>query len=181
MEPLPVRPGASRHRGAGAGSREATSLPIQPGVILVGRTTTLLWWPLLLVVVGLTGCGGSSTPGQSKDYPLVEPAPPERQAPVSTPNGSVVTLPALPTVYKADPSPTCERELATFHDGSQPTRRPIVIPPRPGCARSPSPSTRPVWSGRFAVFPPIADRWQFSSRCATGRIPVRRPRTSRCR
>lgn len=86
----------------------------------------------LLVALGLTGCGGSGPAESSKDYPLVEQKPPKRQRPITTPSGAIVILPALPTVYESDPSPTCERELATYHDGSKPTRRPVVIPPMPG-------------------------------------------------
>jgi hypothetical protein len=80
-------------------------------------------------LLAVAGCSGSS---DSEEYPVIEPTPPARQHPVTTPSGAVVTLPALPTVYETDPSPTCERQLATFHDGKDPARRPVVIPPAPG-------------------------------------------------
>jgi hypothetical protein len=86
----------------------------------------------LLIPLVLAGCGGSTSPGNAGDYPLVESTPPEYQRPVTMPNGSVVRLPVLPEIYEAEPSASCEREMATFHDGSRPTRRPIVIPPAPG-------------------------------------------------
>jgi hypothetical protein len=72
------------------------------------------------------------------------------QKPVTSPSGAVVQLPALPTSYAVSPSPTCEREIATFHDGSQPTRRPVVIPPAPGLrARALTKrTTRLEWSFR---------------------------------
>lgn len=78
----------------------------------------------LLVLLGVTGCGGSTGPDRAEA--------PATQPPVTTPDGSVVRRPSLPTSYEADPSPSCERAIATFHDGSQPTKRPVVIPPAPG-------------------------------------------------
>lgn len=67
--------------------------------------------------------------------------------PVTTPEGAVVTKPALPTVYEAEPSPTCERVLATFH-GKQPARMPVVIPPTPGlrAVATTTRTTRLEWS-----------------------------------
>lgn len=97
-----------------------------------GRLSPLRTAGVVLVLLGVTGCGGSTSTGSPEDYPIVESPTPQMQRPVTTPGGAVVTLPALPTVYETDPSPTCERALATFHDGSQPARRPIVIPPAPG-------------------------------------------------
>jgi hypothetical protein len=87
---------------------------------------------VLLVLLSVTGCGSSASKGSPDDYPIVEPSAPKMQEPITTPNGAVVTLPALPTTYEVDPSRTCERALATFHDGRKPARRPIVIPPAPG-------------------------------------------------
>jgi hypothetical protein len=101
-------------------------------MIAVGGMRSLALWSVVFVVLGLTGCGNSSSAPSSEDYPLVEQTPPKWQPPVKMPDGSVVRLPAPPTVYETDPSPTCEREFATFHDGSRPARRPIVIPPRVG-------------------------------------------------
>jgi hypothetical protein len=101
-------------------------------MIAVRGRTSLPLWSVVFVVLALAGCGGSSSARNSEDYPLVEQTPPKWQPPVRMPNGSVVRLPALPTVYETEPSTTCERELATFHDGSRPTRRPVVIPPRVG-------------------------------------------------
>jgi hypothetical protein len=83
---------------------------------------------ILLVLVGVAGCGGSTSSGSPDDYPMVESPPPEHQPPVTMPNGAVVTLPALPTVYETDPSPTCERELVSYPDGI----RPVAVPPAPG-------------------------------------------------
>jgi hypothetical protein len=65
-------------------------------------------------------------------YPIVTEPQVQHTPPMTTANGAVVSFPVNPTVYRVAPSPTCERMLATFHDGSKPTRRPIVIPPRPG-------------------------------------------------
>jgi hypothetical protein len=111
---------------------EPRSLADSRSVIAVRGMRSLALWSVVLVVLGLTGCGGSSSARSSEDYPLVEQTPPKWQPPVKMPDGSVVRLPAPPTVYETDPSPTCEREFATFHDGSRPTRRPVVIPPRVG-------------------------------------------------
>jgi hypothetical protein len=101
-------------------------------MIAVRGMRSLPLWSVVFLALGLTGCGSSSSARSSEDYPLVEQTPPKWQPPVKMPGGSVVRLPALPTVYETDPSPTCERQLATFHDGSRPTRRPVVIPPRVG-------------------------------------------------
>lgn len=85
---------------------------------------------VLLFAVLAVGCGDSgSDAGDAGDYPVVEDPPAEHQPPVTTPNGAVVTLPALPTVHEVEPSPSCESAYATYRDGSQ---RRIVIPPRPG-------------------------------------------------
>ena len=72
------------------------------------------------------------------------------QQPVTMSNGAVATLPALPTTYDSEPSRSCERVLATSHDGSQPTRRPIVIPPMPGlrAVAVSEHTTRVEWSFR---------------------------------
>jgi hypothetical protein len=86
----------------------------------------------LLIPLVLAGCAGSSNTASGENYPLVESTPPELQPPVTMPNGSVVRLPVLPNTYETEPSASCEREMATFHDGSRPTRRPIVVPPAPG-------------------------------------------------
>jgi hypothetical protein len=87
----------------------------------------------LVILLGLTGCGGSTSAGSGEQYPLVE-----------------IPRSDAPSRYEADPSPTCERELATFHDGSQPTRRPIVIPPAPGLRATAvsEHTTRLEWSFR---------------------------------
>jgi hypothetical protein len=102
-----------------------------------------------LAALTAAGCGGSEGASSSGEYPLVEEKPVARQAPVTLPEGSVVTLPALPTVYETDPSPTCERVLATFH-GANPTRKPIVIPPMPGlqAVAVTTHTTRIEWSFR---------------------------------
>ncbi len=73
---------------------------------------------LLVLVSSLTACAGSATSSGPGDYPIVEPPSTKAQAAVAA--------------YETDPSPTCERALATYHDGSKPTRRAIVIPPAPG-------------------------------------------------
>jgi hypothetical protein len=119
-------------------------------VIPLRKIASQLRWAVLLIVLCVTGCGGSSSAGSSEDYPVVESTPPRRQPPVTRPNGSVVTLPALPTIYETDPSPTCERELANVHDGSQTTQRPIVIPPMPGlrAVAITKQTTRLEWSFR---------------------------------
>jgi hypothetical protein len=87
----------------------------------------------LVILLGLPGCGGSASTGSDEQYPLVEA--PRRET---------------PTRYEADPSPTCERQIATFHDGSQPTQRPIVIPPAPGLLATAvtEHTTRLEWSFR---------------------------------
>ena len=38
----------------------------------------------------------------------------------------------VPTGRAQEPSPSCERRLATYHDGSKPTRRLTTFPPAPG-------------------------------------------------
>jgi hypothetical protein len=87
----------------------------------------------LVTLLGLTACGPSTSPGSAQEYPLVD--------------GS---SPLTPSSYESDPSPTCEREIATFHDGSQPARRPIVIPPAPGLRATAvtEHTTRLEWSFR---------------------------------
>ena len=70
---------------------------------------------MLLALLAPTACGGSSGADAPKDYPLVEQ-----------------TAPAPVTTYEANAGTTCERTLATYHDGSMPTRRPVVIPAPPG-------------------------------------------------
>jgi hypothetical protein len=86
----------------------------------------------LIIPLVLTGCEGSTNTGSGENYPLVESTPSELQPPVTMPNGSVVRQPSLPETYETEPSASCERQIATFHDGSRPTRRPIVVPPVPG-------------------------------------------------
>jgi hypothetical protein len=87
----------------------------------------------LVTLLGLTACGGSASPSSPDEYPLVD--------------GSSS---ATPRGYETDPSPSCEREIATFHDGSQPTKRPIVIPPAPGLRATAvtEHTTRLEWSFR---------------------------------
>jgi hypothetical protein len=87
----------------------------------------------LVTLLGLTACGGSASPGSPGDYPLVD-----------------ASSSATPRDYETDPSPTCERAIATFHDGSQPTKRPIVIPPAPGLRATAvtEHTTRLEWSFR---------------------------------
>jgi hypothetical protein len=83
----------------------------------------------------LTGCGGaedSSNPGHVADYPLVTETAPARQAPITTPSGALVQRPVKPSRREIDPSPSCERIIATFHDGRVPAKQPIVVPPAPG-------------------------------------------------
>jgi hypothetical protein len=103
-----------------------------------------------LVALGSVACGSDSSGASGAEYPLVERETPSMQEPVRMSNGAVVTLPALPTVYESEPSASCERELATFHDGSRPTRRPIVIPPMPGvhAVAVSEHTTRVEWSFR---------------------------------
>jgi hypothetical protein len=84
---------------------------------------------MLAVVIAITsGCGGSSS-DSAGSYPVVEDLPVGHQPPVTTPNGAVVTKPALPTVYEVEPSPSCEGSYVTSRDGGQ---RRVAIPPRPG-------------------------------------------------
>lgn len=63
-------------------------------------------------VLAVSGCGGGR---ESVDYPL-----------------AVTRAPNAQLEESVAPSRTCERELATFHDGSEPARRTIVVPPAPG-------------------------------------------------
>jgi hypothetical protein len=79
------------------------------------------------VLAAVSGCGGSGT-DSAGDYPVVEDPPVEYQPPVTTPNGAVVTKPALPAVYEVEPSASCESSNVNYA-GSQ---RRVVIPPRPG-------------------------------------------------
>jgi hypothetical protein len=90
----------------------------------------------LVTLLGLTACGGSAGAGSPEDYPLVD-----------------ATSPIDPSSYETVASPTCERAIATFHDGSQPTKRPIVIPPAPGLRATAvtEHTTRLEWS--FADLP----------------------------
>jgi hypothetical protein len=69
--------------------------------------------PLLAVVV--TACGGPANPANAEQYPLID-----------------ASSPTTATGYETDPSPSCERAMATFHDGSEPPRRPVVVAPAPG-------------------------------------------------
>jgi hypothetical protein len=87
-----------------------------------------------VILVALVGCGGNGDESGAANgtYPLVTPTQPKYQPPVTTPGGAVVQRPVPPTEHEVTPSPTCERMMATFHDGSTPTRRPIVVPPEPG-------------------------------------------------
>jgi hypothetical protein len=87
----------------------------------------------LTLLLAVTGCGGASGPGSAQEYPLVD--------------GSSS---ATPRGYETDPSPSCEREIATFHDGSEPAKRPIVIPPAPGLRATAvtEHTTRLEWSFR---------------------------------
>ena len=90
------------------------------------------------LVVCTMGCGGETTPGSGDedDYPLVKQATPGWGPAVTTENGAVVRPPLKPTVYATKSRSTCERALASTHDGSKPTRRPVVIPPAPGIRAS---------------------------------------------
>jgi hypothetical protein len=83
-----------------------------------------------LVLAAMAGCNGGS--GAAGKYPLVTQTQPKYQAPVTTPSGAVIRRPVPPTVHAVSPSATCERMMATFHDGSSPAKRPIVVPPAPG-------------------------------------------------
>ena len=85
--------------------------------------------------LALVGCGASTREPASPEpdaYPLITQEDTQRQPPVTTPSGAVVQYPVVPTERELEPSPTCERTLATFHDGSKPTRRPVIVPPAPG-------------------------------------------------
>ena len=96
---------------------------------MVGVRCGREWQTLAVLLTAFAaGCGGSGTDG-AEDYPVVQDPPAEYQPSVTTPNGAVVTKPALSKVYEVEPSPSCESSYATYPDGSQ---RRIVIPPRPG-------------------------------------------------
>lgn len=87
----------------------------------------------IAVTLAAAGCGGTGggAVGNGSEYPLVTETPPESQA-VTGPDGRVTERPVKPAESEVAPSPTCERVIATFHDGSQPAKRPIVVPPAPG-------------------------------------------------
>lgn len=183
--------GSPVRRGSAGSARtrvvEELSLPgvvaDRRSVIHPRRTSSLVPRALLLVALGLAGCGGSSSVGSSERYPLVDATMPEKQPPTTTPNGAVVTLPAPPTVFTTDPSRTCERALATFHDGSEPTRRPIVIPPAPGlhAVAITKRTTRLEWSFRdlpadcrpVAVLVSVRSGSDPRATPTTRRVPVR--------
>ena len=115
------------------------------------RTTSpLVRWAVVLAAVSAAGCGGATGPGRSDEYPLVEEAPPKRQPPITTANGAIVQLPALPTTYTVSPSPTCERTAVTVHGGDEPASASVVIPPRPGLKATAltTRTTRIDWSFR---------------------------------
>jgi hypothetical protein len=79
------------------------------------------------------GAGEESLPGaEGGAYPLVTDTQAQYQPAVTTESGAVVRLPVKPSEHEISASPNCERMMATFHDGSTPTKRPIVVPPRPG-------------------------------------------------
>ncbi len=86
---------------------------------------------VILVLLSLAACGGSART-DNEAYPIVDPSAPGPRVEVTAPDGTVHSLPAPPTTHESNPSPSCERVLATFHDGSKPTQRLIVIPPMPG-------------------------------------------------
>jgi hypothetical protein len=89
----------------------------------------------VVVAAALTACGGvadSEDPAAAGDYPLVAEKPPAHQPPITTPGGAVVQRPVKPSRHEVAPSPTCERVMATFHDGRAPAKRPLVVPPAPG-------------------------------------------------
>jgi hypothetical protein len=89
----------------------------------------------LVCALALAGCGGSESGPAAEsggEYPLVTLEEPHYQPPVTSPNGSVSQAPVVPTEHEREPSPTCERMLATYHDGSIPTKRPVIVPPTPG-------------------------------------------------
>jgi hypothetical protein len=87
----------------------------------------------LLATLALAGCASSErTSAQGGDYPLVAEDAPKHQPAVTVEGGSIVQRPVKPSERVVASSPTCERVLAKFHDGSVPTKRPIIIPPRPG-------------------------------------------------
>jgi hypothetical protein len=90
--------------------------------------------------MGAAGLGSAIASGST--YPIVTEPPVEHMPPVTTPSGAVVQFPANPKTFVVSASRSCERELATFHDGSAPAKRLIVIPPRPGLsAEAVSPRT----------------------------------------
>jgi hypothetical protein len=89
----------------------------------------------VVCALALTGCGASESRPEAEsggEYPLVTPEETQYQPPVTSPNGSVSQSPVVPTEQEQEPSPTCERMLATYHDGSKPTKRPVIVPPVPG-------------------------------------------------
>jgi hypothetical protein len=103
--------------------------------------------------MALAGGTSSGMSGGRAPYPIVTEPPPRYGPPVTSEGGAVIRRSLPPTTYDVAPSPTCERAIATFHDGSTPTRRPIVVPPRPGL-RAEALSFRTVrvhW--RFAALP----------------------------
>jgi hypothetical protein len=98
---------------------------------LLGAATTAM---SIVIVLALAACGGdgSSDRAAASDYPLVLLAPFDRQ-PIFDSSGEVVSYePRPPASEVVRPSRTCERHMATYHDGSKPTQRPILAPPRPG-------------------------------------------------
>jgi hypothetical protein len=105
---------------------------------------------VLAVAPGAGGCGGRAdepAAPAAAEYPLVTATRPAYQPAITTPGGGSVRYAAVPAEPEAEPSPTCERVQATFHDGSRPVRRPIVVPPAPGLrARAVAPRrTRLEW------------------------------------
>jgi hypothetical protein len=92
----------------------------------------LIWLGIALLAVGCGADQQSRSGADGEGYPLVTETRPEYQPAVTTESGAVVRLPLKPSEYEVDPTPTCERMMATFHDGSTPARRPVVVPPRPG-------------------------------------------------
>jgi hypothetical protein len=103
-------------------------------LVMTGRSLLLLG----TVVLVLAGCGADDRQAieDPTKYPLVEELEPKFQRPVTTASGAIVRRPVKPTAYEIEPSPTCEAAMATFHDGSKPAKRAIVIPPAPGLRAS---------------------------------------------
>jgi hypothetical protein len=97
------------------------------------RRARVMWFWLASALVA-AGCGAEkpNSGADGNSYPLVTNPRPQYQPAVTTESGAVVRLPVKPSEHEIEPSPTCERMIATFHDGSTPTKRPIVVPPRPG-------------------------------------------------